>query len=345
MKFLKKFLLILLLLTAVLLVAPKSRAQISLDLSYRPPCLLKDVTGFGECPDPTKSIAAYIKRLYQFGVGIAGILAMGMIVGGAIFYSLSAGSPDRQREGKDMISSAIWGIVLLFGSFLILKTVNPRIVALQDPSLPQAPVPTFTPYAAPLNFATSTNVLELCQRMAKGPTQFDSIGYQNCTRALCPDYLNLQIGRDGTTNGERCTNFYPLDSGLLRSPGVCRWNPEGVERCIVQNSLNDALVKLYIKVGPNFFQITEAYPPTVIHNSAAHYNGCAVDIKALPQVGQPDICETVTEIINAAQTIPTPIPGFSSAFSVIKNEYPAPCGNPSERSTGGHIHLEAAGCF
>lgn len=93
--------------------------------------------GVGECPEmTTDSIPNYIVRLYQFGIGIAGILAVGMIIAGAIMYSVS-GAVDKKGEGKDMIISALWGILLLFGSYLILKTINPKLIDLKDPNAPQ----------------------------------------------------------------------------------------------------------------------------------------------------------------------------------------------------------------
>ncbi|MEK7086933.1 MAG: pilin [Patescibacteria group bacterium] len=87
---------------------------------------------FPGAPVATDNISSYIVSLYKFGVGIAGILAVGMIVTGAILYSIS-GAVDKKNEGKDMIYSAIWGVVLLLGSYLILKTVNPRLVELSPP--------------------------------------------------------------------------------------------------------------------------------------------------------------------------------------------------------------------
>ncbi|MBI5732903.1 TrbC/VirB2 family protein [Candidatus Jorgensenbacteria bacterium] len=81
----------------------------------------------------TSSIQAYIVSFYQFGVAIAGILAVGMIIVGGIFYSISGASPDRQSEAKDMISSALWGLALIFGSYLILRTINPALVFLGPP--------------------------------------------------------------------------------------------------------------------------------------------------------------------------------------------------------------------
>lgn len=85
----------------------------------------------GSCPPSANaSIPDYINNLYKFAVGIAGLLALGMIVGGGVYYTVSAGSSDKQREAKDMITSAVWGVVLLLGSYLILNTINPQITSL-----------------------------------------------------------------------------------------------------------------------------------------------------------------------------------------------------------------------
>lgn len=78
------------------------------------------------------SITDYISKLYTFGLGIGGILAVLMIVIGGILYSVS-GAVDQKAEGKSMILSALFGLVLLFGSFLLLKTINPQLIILKNP--------------------------------------------------------------------------------------------------------------------------------------------------------------------------------------------------------------------
>lgn len=80
-----------------------------------------------------ESIAAYIVRFYWFAVGAAGIVAVTVIVGGAIYYMTSSGSPDKQNDAKNYITSALWGVALLLGSYLILNTINPQITALKPP--------------------------------------------------------------------------------------------------------------------------------------------------------------------------------------------------------------------
>jgi len=83
----------------------------------------------GNCQQPT-DIPSYLNTVYKFAVGISGLLALGMIVAGGVYYTVSAGNSGRQGEAKSMITSAIWGLVLLFASYLILNTVNPQITKL-----------------------------------------------------------------------------------------------------------------------------------------------------------------------------------------------------------------------
>lgn len=79
------------------------------------------------------SVPEFIARFYELGLGIAGIVAVGMIVVGAIFYTISGASPQKKGEAKDIIFSALWGVVLLFGSYLILRSINPQLIDLRDP--------------------------------------------------------------------------------------------------------------------------------------------------------------------------------------------------------------------
>lgn len=107
------------------------------------------------CPAPGQTdIAAYIIRLYQFAVGIAGIAAVGLIVAGAILIMVNRESIDKQSEGRSMITSAVWGLALLFGSYLILQTVNPELVTLDVPSGPQV---TIAPATGPGGKLTSND--------------------------------------------------------------------------------------------------------------------------------------------------------------------------------------------
>src|SRR5208337_1669799 len=66
---------------------------------------------------------------------IGGVLAFGAIVFGGILYAASAGNPGKQSEGREWIKSALFGLLLLAGAYLILFTINPDIVSLNLPTL------------------------------------------------------------------------------------------------------------------------------------------------------------------------------------------------------------------
>jgi len=95
--------------------------------------------------------ADYLSGIYKLAVGIAVVLAAIMIVYGGIIWSTSGGNPSRQKEARSHITQAIFGLVILLASYLILNTINPALVnlgALQsriqgkaEISLPPAPPP------------------------------------------------------------------------------------------------------------------------------------------------------------------------------------------------------------
>lgn len=79
-----------------------------------------------EIADPGVSV----NRFYQFALSIAGILAFGAVAYGGIRYTFAAGNPSGQSEGKEWVKSALWGLLLLGGAYLILNTISHDIVSL-----------------------------------------------------------------------------------------------------------------------------------------------------------------------------------------------------------------------
>lgn len=88
----------------------------------------------------TETIASELDSFYNSAIAIGGVAAVVMIIVGGIFFSVSGGSADKKSEGKKYITSALWGLVLLLGAFLILNTINPELTTLEAPAPPQAEV-------------------------------------------------------------------------------------------------------------------------------------------------------------------------------------------------------------
>lgn len=76
----------------------------------------------------TSIIANMIKGFYNYGIGIAGILAAIMLMAGGIIWLTSAGSSEKVSQAKNLLGGSIIGLVILFGSWIMLRTINPALV-------------------------------------------------------------------------------------------------------------------------------------------------------------------------------------------------------------------------
>lgn len=69
----------------------------------------------------------YLTRLFTTAIGLAIILAVLMIVWGGFQY-LSTDAITDKEEGKEKWTQAIYGLVLVLASYLLLQTINKQIV-------------------------------------------------------------------------------------------------------------------------------------------------------------------------------------------------------------------------
>jgi hypothetical protein len=82
---------------------------------------LGDTIEFG---DTTEPIVRYIEAIYNYAIGIVGILAAIMLMVGGFRWILAGGNASSISEAKEMIFAALSGLVLLMTSYLILNAIN-----------------------------------------------------------------------------------------------------------------------------------------------------------------------------------------------------------------------------
>lgn len=75
-------------------------------------------------------LARYIQSIYKYAIGVGITLAMVMVAVGGVIWLTSAGSPDKIGQAKNYISGAMIGLVLLLGSYTILKSININLTKL-----------------------------------------------------------------------------------------------------------------------------------------------------------------------------------------------------------------------
>ena len=322
----------------VLLGMRISQGAAELTLRYSPPCLLEGAEGFGSCNDTTNVFASYIKRIYQFGLGIAGVLAVGMIVAGAIRRVVSAGNPSGITESNSMITSALWGLALLFGSYLILRTINPVLVSLRDPSAPQ--VTSVNPFAYQQDASSTCPVPSHAScffdpvKMAAGAT---STAYCDIEKILpCTAIYSNDDGCANPTNRgsirgipypstpcvcENCVSLANKTSQKLPVPiGKCNFKfnaAEGpgtgyYEDCFLEENTFRAALSFFadltqenIRKGTDTgdWRIGVVFPPRSNHLTSGHYTGTVFDMGiegGLPNPMTNDKCEEIIKVAGIA---------------------------------------------
>jgi hypothetical protein len=77
-------------------------------------------------------LAQYIAGLQKYAIGIIGIIAVIVIMIGGIVWLTSAGNSNQVSNAKKWITGGLSGLVLVFGSYLLLYTINPNLTVLKS---------------------------------------------------------------------------------------------------------------------------------------------------------------------------------------------------------------------
>ncbi len=257
--------------------------------------------------------ADIITSIYNYSLGIVGAVALGTIIYAAILRVTSGGSSGQITKSNDYIQSAIWGIVLLFGTAVIFNTINPEIVNVKGISanlvLPEQykiPETKLSDYIVEKEAASTTAITAATTRQGA---------------------INLY----GGTHPELAAKIQPCNdcvTTLVAAKFAVKNTACFGAGCQINRGLVDALNNLQTIANASNLQwrMTEGYPPTVMHQSSCHFDGTCVDIALTGGAS----ASAVNAFINAAQT---------AGLTVI-NEYSV--GNNPQRfetTTGGHLHV------
>ena len=76
----------------------------------------------------TSTLKGFLEGLFLFVLWSAGIASLFMISIGGFWYMTSAGNTSRVTEAKNIIANALWGLVVVLITWLILYVINPDLV-------------------------------------------------------------------------------------------------------------------------------------------------------------------------------------------------------------------------
>jgi hypothetical protein len=191
----------------------------------------------------------YFNGLLKFAIGIAGALAVVMIVVGGIQY-MSTDNFGEKAVGKEHIKNAVGGMILLLGAYMILNTLNPNLVdfnfSISEVSVEAAAI-------------IDTGEYGEAPQLADGSFDYSYCATPPNTAAGCASCKKIA----GVTFKETITS----DTNKNASA-----------------SFADKLTSLAAATpsasgeGAQWWVVTEAYTPTFMgHCAQCHYNGTCVD--------------------------------------------------------------------
>lgn len=92
-------------------------------------CLLAPLPGIQDNIGQGQGFADYAQVMINLIIGLSALLAVLMFMIGGFTY-MTGESIGGKAEGRKMMTNAIFGFVLLLGSYIILKTINPNLLNL-----------------------------------------------------------------------------------------------------------------------------------------------------------------------------------------------------------------------
>ncbi|MBP9732565.1 MAG: hypothetical protein KBD29_03860 [Candidatus Magasanikbacteria bacterium] len=79
-------------------------------------------------------LAEFIAFIYKYGMGLAGILSVLILIFAGVQWIISGGNAETISKAKHKIVGAVIGMVILAAAYTILYTVNPDLVNLRPPN-------------------------------------------------------------------------------------------------------------------------------------------------------------------------------------------------------------------
>ncbi len=211
--------------------------------------VLAPLPGIGDGGEKTTTLEKYLPAVFNLSIGLAAAMAFVAITLGGITYATSDALSGKQN-GRDLITNAVWGLLLVIAAWIILYTINPKILTFNLTLL--------KPPATQTSTSTSPVV----------PGGSGNVGCQG----TCPySYTNTSGDVVKYKDCSSCTSAASF--GLtLSNPNV-----DG-KAAQIDTVLGERLKNLQTANGTMAFRVTETWPPTVNHAAQGQYDGTSADV-------------------------------------------------------------------
>jgi len=180
----------------------------------------------GTVPDDTSMTAKYIKAIYQYGIGVVGILAAIILMFGGLLWLTAGGDAGRVSEAKEWIKASILGLIIALASYTILQTINPDLVNFRSLAVSSIKSVSVSSSLTTRDQVYIENAKQTNDRLSKflesatpvntfASNQKNELNFSNSTKAYS-EYLPNNMYRDfylNVNNGILTTAYYNRTTG------------------------------------------------------------------------------------------------------------------------------------
>lgn len=237
------------------------------------------------------SLADYINKIFQIALGILMVLSVVMIVIAGVQY-MTVESIYGKSDAKSRIVSSVVGLILALSIFIILDTINPKLLEVDfEDSVPEVLLNTVVDPAALDGDGTS-------------PTVSNAPATAMCNNRKDRGYWKGQNQLKLTKIAETASNV-PLGSLVTDGVNINTGAPQGTSISKKVELEFSNRVKSMIQSLNNqgiTTRITEAFGPSFLgHGSPCHYLGSCIDLATGSSAGNATYTEdNVEKIIRTA---------------------------------------------
>jgi hypothetical protein len=317
--------------------------------TYTPLAPLPDVTSQNLSLATTIDFSTYVRYFYNLLIALGAVAAVLMITWGGFEYMTSDAAPGK-TDGIAKVRNAIYGLLMILSSWLILRTIDPRFVNISSTIVP------------PLNIAVGNNVgdsLTTWQQSmdaisAQFQNQADSaIAAKNAAKAKVDD-LQKQFdaanaaAQDACQNGsqgacdEAINNANVLQDQLNTAKSALATassyaNMTGILNTVysggeVVNGANGSSTNTFLQSSPEVLDKAQTALNSTANNAIAGVNASGGDPQAIQLIQQErnigleqiGIAKTYNQIAAGTLTVDQAISNIQSSQDWVKSHITDP---------------------
>lgn len=126
---------------------------------------------------PGTSISDYVKYIFIFFVSATGFIAVLILAFGSVQYMTASGNVSKMKDAKVKIFSSSLGILLLLSSYIVLNTINPNLIKLEEPTIAQL-ASTLLP-KPPISSVPTADLLTRIKKLAEDTEEIPDVIYNS----------------------------------------------------------------------------------------------------------------------------------------------------------------------